>query len=58
MNLLQLVLKDPPCTGKCSQTLLSFEEGLEYLSEEEEEGFSGMGQKLESQGTLGGDRSV
>lgn len=36
----------PSLLRKALRTLLSFEEGLECLSEEEEEGFSGMGQKI------------
>lgn len=36
----------PSLLRKALRTLLSFEEGLECLSEEEEEGFSGMGQKM------------
>ena len=44
------------CAGRSSllrkvlQTLLSCEEGLKCLSEEEEEGFSGMGQKIRDTG--------
>lgn len=46
MNLLQLVLEDPPKLRKALRALPSFEERIEGLSAEEEEGFSGVGQKI------------
>lgn len=58
MNLLQLVLEDPPYSGKRFEPCSALRKGLNVFLRRRRRGFLAWVRKWESQGTLSRDRSI